>query len=133
MADPADPRILDAIALVCGARLDCAIVMDRDHLQPVGRHFDRQQPAERGQRHDLPPRGAHHELARILGIDMFERPGIEPIAAVRPADRMDMPVVDGVAQRLRHADHQQQVTVRQTRQPRIEGAQHIGFGVEVIS
>ncbi|MFD1787095.1 hypothetical protein ACFSC3_05875 [Sphingomonas floccifaciens] len=131
VADAADPRILDAIALVIGSRHDRPVVVDRDDLQSIGRHFHRQQPAERRQRHHLPARRAHHELARVLGIDMLQRPGVEHIAAVDPTDRMDVSIVDRFAQRLRDTNHQQQITVRQTRHAGVERAQHIGFGIEM--
>ena len=42
-----------------------------------------------------------------------------------------MPVKDRLAQRLRDADHHQQIAVGKPRQPRIERAQHIGFGAEM--
>ena len=41
-----------------------------------------------------------------------------------------MPVANRLAQSLRHADHQQQVAVRQPRHPRVERPQHKGLGID---
>ena len=110
---------------------DRGVVVDRNDAFAAGVQLDREQPGQRRQRHDLPPPAAHHELAGIGGVDERQRPGVERVSALVPADRANGRIVDRVAQRLGDAHHHEQIAVGQARKPRIEGAEHIGFGIDL--
>ena len=131
VAHPADPRILDAVILVAGARGDGAIVVDRLDAAALWIKLDGEQPRQRRQRHHLPSAAAHQELARIGGVDELERPGIELVGSILPADRADVAVADRGAQRLGDADHQEEVAVGQPSHAGIEGAEDIGLLIDV--
>ena len=103
--DPADARVLDAVALEAVLGGDSAVIVDGDNGEAVGTQFDRQEPGQRRQRHDFPVLTSDDELARIGGIRGVQGPGVQDIAAIVPADGMDVAIPDWMAQRLGNADH----------------------------
>src|SRR3546814_7352788 len=73
----------------------------------------------------------NEEFSRVGGVAQFKRPGGANIAPLVPANAVDMAIRHRFAQRLRDAHEHQQIAVGQAREPRIEGAEHEGFGIEM--
>src|SRR3546814_10298497 len=73
----------------------------------------------------------NEEFSRVGGVAQFKRPGVANIAPLVPANAVDMAIRHRFAQRLRDAHEHQQIAVGQAREPRIEGAEHEGFSIEM--
>ena len=66
------------------------------------------------------------ELAWIAQVDAVQRMPIEDVALRCPADRPHAPACHRLLQGLCHADHKQQIAVKQPREAGVERSPHIG-------